>query len=76
MKFTKAEVNYGKSKNPAKHRCGICSFHLHVPGTDRIECSIVEGDIEKMDGCKKFDVDLIHAANDKVNLLNHPPTGV
>jgi hypothetical protein len=72
-KYTKEEVGYKLSSSPAEHRCELCSFHLHVPGTDKLECGIVEGPIDKMYGCKLFDVNLIKAANDKINLLNHPP---
>ena len=61
-KFTKAEADYGPSSNPKEHRCGICEFHLHVPGTDKMECSIVEGSIKANDGCKLFSIDLIRAA--------------
>lgn len=62
-KFTKAEAEYGPSKEPCKHRCGICEYHLHVPATDRLECAIVEGPIKDADGCRLFSVDLIAAAN-------------
>ena len=75
MKFTKKEVDYGPSKNPAKHRCGICSFREDIPGTCEMSCEIVEGPIEKMYGCKLFDVDLIRAANDPITVASHPPTG-
>jgi hypothetical protein len=61
-KFTKAEVDYKKSSEPEKHRCGICQFYLRVPGTDHMECSIVEGPIKDADGCKLFTIDLIEAA--------------
>lgn len=61
-KFTKEEVDYGPSSAPQEHRCGICEYRLHIGGTDRIECSIVEGSIKDSDGCKLFDIDLIHAA--------------
>jgi len=61
-KFTKAEVDYGDSSCPQKHRCGICTYHLHVPGTNKMECAIVEGEIKDEDGCKLFDIDLIEAA--------------
>ncbi len=61
-KFTKSEVDYGPSSDPAKHRCGICTYHLHVPGTCKIECGIVEGEIKDTDGCKLFDINLIEAA--------------
>jgi hypothetical protein len=61
-KFTKAEVDYGPSSDPCKHRCGICTYHLHVPGTHKMECSIVEGEIKPNDGCKLYDVNLIAAA--------------
>ncbi len=61
-KFTKAEVDYKPSGDPQAHRCGICEYRLHIGGTDRIECGIVEGAIKDMDGCKLFDIDLIHAA--------------
>ena len=61
-KFTKTEVDYGESSEPEKHRCGICQYHIHVPGTNKMECSIVEGPIQDEDGCKLFDVDLIEAA--------------
>lgn len=61
-KFTKAEVDYKDSSDPKAHRCGICTYHLHVPGTDKMECSIVEGDIKDHEGCKLFDIDLIEGA--------------
>jgi hypothetical protein len=61
-KFTKAEVDYKPSSDPKEHRCEICEYHLHVPGTDKIECSIVEGEIKRNDGCKLFDIALIEAA--------------
>lgn len=61
-KFTKSEVDYGDSSDPAKHRCGICQYHLHVPGSCKMECSIVEGEIHDEDGCKLFTIDLIEAA--------------
>ena len=74
-KFTKPEADYvEKSSSPAEHRCGICSFHLHVPGTHKMECGIVEGDIAPMGGCKFFDLNLLAAANDKHNLETDPPT--
>ena len=60
-KFTKEEADYGPSKEPRKHRCGICEYHLHIPGTDRMECGIVEGEIQDTDGCKFFDINLIAA---------------
>lgn len=62
QKFTKAEVNYKKSDDPRQHRCGMCTYHLHVPGTDHLECGIVAGSIHDDDGCKLFDIDLIEAA--------------
>jgi len=59
-KFTKAEVDYGPSNCPREHRCQICVFLLgHSPNH---ECGIVEGHIEDMDGCKKFEKDLIKDA--------------
>ncbi len=61
-KFTKNEVDYGPSSDPCAHRCGICVFHLHVPGTKKMECGIVEGEIKDTDGCKLFSIDLIAAA--------------
>lgn len=61
-KFTKSEVDYGPSSDPCAHRCGICVFHLHVPGTKKMECGIVEGEIKDTDGCKLFSIDLIAAA--------------
>jgi hypothetical protein len=64
-KYTKAEVKYGPSSDPCKHSCGICTYHLHVPGTDRLECGIVEGKVKANDGCKLFDINLIKAANPK-----------
>ena len=60
-KFTKEEAGYGPSKEPRRHRCGICEYHLHIPGTDRMECGIVEGEIKDTDGCKFFDINLIAA---------------
>ena len=74
-KYTKEEVDYKLSSSPAEHRCGICSHLLRIPGTDphRYECAIVAGSIDEMYGCKLYDVNLIKAANDKINLLNHPP---
>jgi hypothetical protein len=63
LKFTKSEAEYGPSTDPYKHRCGMCEYHLHVPGTDKMECAIVEGEIKDTDGCKFFDADLIAAAN-------------
>lgn len=73
-KFTKEEAKYVEvSSSPAEHRCGICSFHLHVPGTHKLECGIVQGTVAKMGGCKFFDVSLIAAANDKIVLLDYPP---
>lgn len=66
--YSKSEVDYGKSSSPAEHRCGICTHRCHN------SCDIVEGRIELMDGCKMFDVDLLEAANDPINLSNHPPT--
>ena len=61
-KYTKAQVDYKDSSEPLKHRCGICQYHLHVPGTNRMECAIVAGPIEDHDGCKLFSVDLIEAS--------------
>ena len=61
-KYTKEAVDYKKSDDPCAHRCGICVYHLHVPGTDKMECGIVAGSIEDDYGCKKFDIDLIEAA--------------
>jgi hypothetical protein len=61
-KYTKAEVGYKKSDDPCKHRCGICEYHLHVPGTCRLECGIVAGPIQDTDGCKLFSIDLVDAA--------------
>jgi hypothetical protein len=61
-KFTKAEADYGPSSNPKEHRCQICEFYIHIPGTDRKECAIVEGSIKDNDGCKLFDINLIRAA--------------
>jgi hypothetical protein len=61
-KFTKQEADYGPSKVPCEHRCGICEYHLHVPGTHKMECGIVEGEIKDTDGYKLFSVDLIAAA--------------
>ena len=61
-KYTKVQVDYKKSDEPCKHRCGICVYHLHVPGTEKMECEIVAGPIEDAYGCKLFDVDLIEAA--------------
>jgi hypothetical protein len=61
-KFTKEEVDYKLSSEPKEHRCGICEYRLHIGGTDRIECGIVEGGIEDLKGCKLFEIDLIHAA--------------
>jgi hypothetical protein len=60
-KFTKTEADYGPSKEPCKHRCGICEYHLHVPGTDKMECGIAEGEIKDTGGCKFFSVNLIAA---------------
>ena len=74
-KFTKKEVDYGPSKNPAVHRCGICTFHLHVPGTDQLNCGTVQGTVESMYRCKMFDINLISAANDNVTLTTNPPKG-
>lgn len=61
-KFTKAEVDYKDSDDPQVHRCGICQYHLHVPGSCKMECAIVEGEIHDEDACKLFDIDLIEAA--------------
>ena len=74
-KFTKEEVHYGESSDPAKHRCGICSFLLDVPprGSHIYACGIVSGPIDEMYGCKFFDSNLIKAANDKLTLLSNPP---
>ncbi len=74
-KMTKEQAGYvDKSSSPAEHRCGICSFHLHVPGTKLIECGIVVGKIEKMGGCDYFEMDLIANANSKITLASNPPT--
>jgi hypothetical protein len=74
-KMTKEQAGYvDKSSSPAEHRCGICEFHLHVPGTKLIECGIVAGSIEKMGGCDYFEMDLIANANSKITLASNPPT--
>jgi hypothetical protein len=76
-KYTKKESDYtDQSSSPAEHRCGICEFHLHVPGTDKLECGIVKGTVEKMGGCKFFEKNLIAAANDKITLSSNPPTKI
>lgn len=54
------------SKDPAAHRCGTCEYHLHVPGTDKLECGIIEGTVAKMGGCKLYDPNLIAKANDPI----------
>ena len=73
-KMTKQQAGYvNKSSSPAEHRCGICQFHLHVPGTKEIECGIVAGKIEKMGGCDYFEMDLIANANSKITLASNPP---
>lgn len=47
MKLTKAQVSYGPGK-PDEH-CGIC-IHFRRPSS----CTIVEGDIDWRDWCRKF----------------------
>ena len=72
-KYTQAEAEYtNKSSSPAEHRCGICEFIRHVKPHPHT-CAIVDGTVEDMGGCRFFRVDLIKAANDKLNLLNSPP---
>lgn len=77
LKQSDPQVKYtDKSSNPSKHRCGICVYLLKG-GKDNhghYECGIVEGAVQEEGGCKLFDSDLIRAATDKMNLLNHPPT--
>lgn len=72
-KMSKESAGYKLSSSPAEHRCGICSYYLHLPGTKMMECGIVYGRIDPMMGCKYFDVNLIKAANDPITLLSNPP---
>ena len=59
-KFTKVEVQYGPSSCPREHRCQICIF---LQGrSPNHECAIVEGHVEDMDGCNRFEKDLIRDA--------------
>ncbi len=58
-KYTKKEVNYSPAKSPYGDRCTACEFILHVPGTDHMECGIVEGPIRRGMWCKAFSLDPI-----------------
>lgn len=49
-KITKTEAEYGKSREPEKHRCGICTMFLRPDA-----CSLVEGEIKPAYGCKYFE---------------------
>lgn len=67
-KFTKEEVKYKESSDPVVHRCAICE---HYCGDWKNgECDIVEGPIEGMYGCDRFDKDLIVAVNDIITIAN------
>lgn len=58
--LSKKEVNYGPSSDPACHRCQIC---IHFGGKSPMHtCQIVEGIVEHMDSCDRFDKDLIRDA--------------
>lgn len=76
MKAPKQSVEYGKSSNPAAHRCGVCEYYMPNPSnynptlTGKGECVLVDGDIEPMYGCKLYSVDLIVKANDPLNVTN------
>lgn len=64
VKFTKAEVDYGPSKNPGVHCCGVCEFLLKPGGTHGVYfCGIVAGPIKELDGCVLFSADLVKNAN-------------
>lgn len=56
-----------KSKDPARHRCGICTEVYKDYSTGGHYCRKVEGEVTDMAGCKQFfDLDLIKWANDKI----------
>jgi hypothetical protein len=64
IKYSKESVNYGPSKNPGVHCCKVCAFLLKPGGTHGVYwCGIVSGPIKELDGCEKFEVDLVKNAN-------------
>jgi hypothetical protein len=79
---TKEEADYGKSSSPAQHRCGICEYYRPEVGKTGFQCNLtegqgactlVEGSIEPMYGCKLFSIDLALAVNDPINVSDYPP---
>jgi hypothetical protein len=72
--ISKADAEYtDKSKSPAEHRCGICTQIRKCYVTGEHYCTVVEGPVIHMGGCKLFDMDLIKNANSKITLATDPP---
>lgn len=74
MKASKEAVKYGKSSNPAAHRCGTCEYFEPKPSnwnptlTGEGQCTRVDGDIEPMYGCELYSTDLIAWATDPLQI--------
>jgi hypothetical protein len=62
--MTKAEAEYtDHSKDPANHCCGLCTAIRKCYETGEHYCTLVEGEVKDLGGCKLFDLDLIKWAN-------------
>ena len=62
--MSKADAEYtDKSKEPALHCCGLCTKIRKDYDTGTHYCTVVEGEVLDLGGCKLFDLDLIRWAN-------------
>ena len=63
-KISKSEAEYvDVSKEPALHCCDLCTAVRKDRETREHYCTLVEGVVEPLGGCKLFDLDLIKWAN-------------
>ena len=62
--MTKEKAEYvEKSSDPARHCCGLCSHIFKDHSTNKNYCRVVEGEVDRLGGCKLFDLDLVRWAN-------------